>query len=381
MSLTLADWIPVLRPHLGETLLPPQVRRSILELSDRLPGTCLAALEMSLHDPRRGADLSVRVRTPAEARALTQDLVRELASNPALSYLPDFFEHWATRARWRERAPELWLELDLARRQAEELPPPVICARLAPGVPVLWVSRELLPRMHGRPVLPTAQQEAVEQALERLPPSARLLYVFSLRSRLRGESMACPDADSAVGPDSDPEPDADLAPVRLEVGGLDADEMSRYVGHLARNGSTISEDAWRRAIDDLAPLIRCAGRNHLSVDLAPGIQPRMGVELSFPRLPDREPGWQRLFDLLEERGFLGSPASAAQGRRRAVFDWPGWDSFWTATPRWPVEAGAGYCVRSLSHVKVVTGPGRSPEAKVYLLFGLWRRDSGEPDPR
>jgi len=135
----------------------------------------------------------------------------------------------------------------------------------------------------------------------------------------------------------------------------------------------IEAEAWSEVLEPLSALIRCAGRNHLSLDLAPGLQPRLGVELSFARRPAREPGWAELFDLLDAAGLLGDAAGRAE-RRGAVLGWPGWDSFWTAAESWPSAAGAGYCVRSLSHVKVVTGPGLRPEAKVYLLFGLWRRD-------
>ena len=55
------------------------------------------------------------------------------------------------------------------------------------------------------------------------------------------------------------------------------------------------------------------------------------------------------------------PATASTSTRVAV-----------ATPeRWPAKPrpAAGYCVRRLSHVKVVCRPDREPEAKVYLMFG------------
>ncbi len=81
--------------------------------------------------------------------------------------------------------------------------------------------------------------------------------------------------------------------------------------------------------------------------------------------------------LLPACGGAGDPVE----KREAALAWPGWDSFWTAPDRWPVEAvGAeGYCVRYLSHVKVVCRPDREPEAKVYLAVE-WVR-SGESRAR
>jgi hypothetical protein len=123
-------------------------------------------------------------------------------------------------------------------------------------------------------------------------------------------------------------------------------------------------------VADIAPLFDGVERLHLSFDLSPeGVLPRIGIEGSFPRLPRREPRWAALFDRLEERG------SCDPRKREAALAWPGYDSIWTATKRWPIEAvGArGFCVRGLSHVKVVCQPDREPEAKVYLAFGYSAR--------
>jgi hypothetical protein len=95
----------------------------------------------------------------------------------------------------------------------------------------------------------------------------------------------------------------------------------------------------------------------------------VGVEGSFVRLPHREPGWRELFDRLQARDLC------TQEKRAAAFAWPGQDSARTA-PAWPPAARGGRCVRSLSHVKVVTHPEREPEAKVYLLVTPLRRPPG-----
>ena len=75
--------------------------------------------------------------------------------------------------------------------------------------------------------------------------------------------------------------------------------------------------------------------------------------------------WKALFDRLVEAGLC------TVAGRDGVFAWPGHDSFWTDPGHWPLPGGGigGYCVRALSHVKLVTRPETAPEAKVYLLFG------------
>lgn len=346
MSLTVADWLPGIRPHLAEGLLAAEGFERVARIAPHLPGTCLTSLEILLPQTGepQGADLSVRIQRPAEARAMAKRV-----PEPRIQ---TFLVDWSERTSLRRQAPEVWLEFDLlAHREPvkETLPAPVVCARLAAEADRGWVVDELLPALHGDRALPELQRRATLVALEALPTRARLLYVFSLRSR-------CPDL--TVEP----------APIRLEISGLRAEA---FVPYLARVATPATATARAAQVRDLLPLVQAVDRNHLSFDLAPDLQPRIGVELSFRGLPGREPGWSSLFDRLQ--GLSGTGGVAAKGIQRAVWAWPGWSSFWTDPETWPAAAGAAYCVRSLSHFKVVTRPERPPQAKVYLLFGPWRR--------
>lgn len=355
MPLTVADWLPGIRPHLAHALVDDHGLDRLERSARHLPGTCLAVLEIPLSPSVAanpvGADLAVRIRRPSEGIGLSRWLP---AGSPR-----SFLERWSRDGRLREQAPEIWLELDLvgtsgtSELPVDSLPPPVICARLAPGVEEGWLVDELLPGLHGARSLPRLQRRAVVEALGALPPSARPIYAFSLRSR-------CP-------PSAPPE----RVPIRLEIYGLEAHRLTPYLTRLA----DVDTSAVRAAqVEPLLPLVREADRNHLSFDLAPDLQPRIGVELSFRGLPGREPGWSMLFDRV--LGLVGAGQDVAEVVRRAVWAWPGWSSFWTDPDTWPAAAGAGYCVRSLSHFKVVTRPDRDPRAKVYLLFGPWRRREG-----
>ena len=86
-------------------------------------------------------------------------------------------------------------------------------------------------------------------------------------------------------------------------------------------------------------------------------------------MPEREPRWLEIFERLVKAGLC------APEKRDAALAWSGYDTFRTAPETWPVAAAGrrGFCVRSLSHIKVVCQPDRQPEAKVYLAFGWLER--------
>lgn len=280
-------------------------------------------LEIRLREPI-AVDLSVRLLTPALGRRVAAGLG-----------LPDFAEladRWESDPALGRAISALWLEFDLSHRPVRSAP--VTCARLeAPCAPA-WLTGVLFPAMLGRP-LERLQATTIHRLLDRLPDSARLLYVFDLSARGRRQ-------------------------VRLELFGPSADELIPYLRRAT--GSRFA-----RQVADPVRVLGDLDRLHLSIDVdeAGRLSPRIGIDGSYARLPAREPRWNELFERLVAEG-LCSPRN-----RRAVFAWPGHDSFWTDPEGWPLPGGGagGYCVRALSHVKLVTGVGTAPEAKAYLLFG------------
>jgi hypothetical protein len=228
------------------------------------------------------------------------------------------------------RVPSIWLEYDLDRE-----PLPVVCAKLPPDAELPWILDSLLPAMHGKPLSET-QRRLVRLCHEAIPPSGSLLYVFSLLPR---------------GTDA----------VRMELFGLSPAEILDYLG-------TVAPDADPR-VAEVAPLFSGVERVHLSFDIASTVLPRIGIEGSFSKLPACEPRWAELLDRLVVHGLC------PPGKRDALLSWTGSDTFWTAPQAWPVDTAGvqGFCVRSLSHVKVVCNPGRELEAKAYLMFGPLRR--------
>jgi hypothetical protein len=320
---SLGDWLAVCRPRLTEPLFHPAATERLLAVAPFLPGDCLGILEIRLAPGPGVVDLSIRLLEP--------DQGRRMAEQVSLPHLRSFLARWPEAGGPFSAVRSVWLEFDLDRKP-ESLPEPIPCAKLPADVDPVWVVDVLLPTLQGKPL--AREQRADWLFCQReIPPPGRLLYAFSLRAR---------------GSDA----------VRMEIFGLNPEQILEYLGRVAP--ATLS-----RAVE-MAPFFEDVERLHLSFDISPmGVLPQIGFEGSFPRLPWRESGWRTLFSRLEERG-LCEP-----GKRDAALAWPGYDTFWTAPDRWPVgELGAeGFCVRTLSHIKVVDQPGQDPEAKVYLAFG------------
>jgi hypothetical protein len=306
-SLTCDDWLSVLQPHLCEPLFHPVGTGRLRRLARRLPGNLLAAVEIRLAEAAGPIDLSLRAREPAEGGQLAPHL-----------------------QSWPASIHSLWLEFDLDR-EPEGMPRPVVCAKLFSDAQLRWLTESLFPSLHGKP-LTSSQQRLVERCHGAIPAPAYLLYAFSLLPRGR-------DA------------------LRMEIFGLDPAGIVSYLERVAPEAVS-----W---VEREAALFEGVERIHLSLDLGEEILPRIGIEGSFARLPQREPHWSELFERLVSRG-LCDP-----GKRDAALAWVGSESFRTAPATWPAEAvgTGGFCFRKPSHVKVVCRPGQEPEAKVYLLFG------------
>lgn len=323
MPLTVADWLAVLGPKLIEPLFAPETVRRLRRLAGALPGECQGTLEVRLASGATQVDLSLRLLTAAQALGAAARFPSEVGR---------FLTLWSAPEGPLAPVRSVWLEFDLDR---EELPDPVVCAKLPADIDSGWLLRTLLPALQVGP-LSRGQRHLIFACLDALPDSAHLLYVFSLRAR---------------GSDA----------VRLEIFGMEPSQILDYLRRVAPRMVP--------AVQEITPCFEGVERLHLSLDVGGEIRPRIGIEGSFPRQPRREPHWEELLSRLESRG-LCSPQKLTD-----TLAWPGYDSFWTAAQRWPVaEVGPrGFCIRALSHVKVVCRPECEPEAKAYLAFGPFER--------
>jgi hypothetical protein len=318
LGLTCADWLRVSLRSLAWPLCNSQALDRLLDLGGCLPGDCPGVLEVHLGAGGGAVDLSVRLEEPEQARCM--------AEQPLPTHLRSFLSRWSEAEGPFSSIPCVWLEFDLDR-PVEGFPAPSVCARLPQDADLGWVLESLLPALHGER-LGKAQSDLVRHCHGEIPDEGSLLYVFSLLSRTGN-------------------------PVRLEIFGLDPAGALAYLRRVAPHAVP--------SLAEIAPIFEGIERPHLSFDIGAEILPRVGLEGSFAH--QREPRWTELFTCLVVRG-LCTPEEM-----EAILAWPGYDTFWTAAADWPLEqAGVrGFCVRTLSHVKVVAQPGRPPEAKVYLL--------------
>ncbi len=325
----LGSWLEVARPHLAAALAGAGAIARAGRAARRLPGDGMGALEIRLGPGRIDVvDLAFHVTAPAQARAVGACL--------APRRLTRFLAAWA-RGEHPE-ASSLWLELDLEREPAVR-PIPGVCAALAGGIAPERLLERLLPALRRRP-LPPQQRSRVARCLAAIPAPGRVLYAGSMESRGGG-------------------------PVRFVVSGLDVPALSGYLSRVAPAAVARSAAAPAPAIAGVAGALRTL----LSFDVGDEVEGRIGWECSYRRLPSREPGWAELLARFRAAGL----ATAAQAA--ALLAWPGYDSLWTAAPRWPLglaQAGT-FAVRCLSHLKLVCEPDRAPAAKAYLLFGPLRR--------
>ena len=350
-ALTAADWLEVALPRVPPCLAGDRAVERLYTLARRLPwspGDGPIVIETRLAPAgrrERPVDLSLQITTSAQAAALST--AAEKAAGSAAVW-QRFLHAWATRPEWRARVPSLWLEFDLDRPPAAA-PVPIVCAQLAAGVEAAWVAGTLLPAMLGAPPA-AAQRRLLERCWREVPAPGRPLYVFALLPRR-------------------------TAAVRVEIaGGLELPALAAFLRRL-------QAPAAAARVAGLGTLLAGADRLHLSCDLGDTLAPRVGVEVSFPRQPRRDPRWERLFERLVAAG-LCSPAA-----RDAALAWPGQDSLWTAAGRWPAARGAAAvrCVRALSHVKLVCDRRRPTTAKLYLLVACHAaagsRAARRPDQR
>ncbi len=324
----------MVRRCLAPCLVSTSHVQRLASIAGTLPATAIHALEIRLAPDSTRVDLSVGLQDRATPR------FPALASFPP--HIRRLFERWSAEDPDLGAVEALWLEFDLVS-DTDGIPSPLVCAKLSPTVAPDWLTITLFPSLTGQD-LTDDQSNLVRRCLRELPRGGRLLYAFSLNPR------------SPSG-------------IRLEFFGVAPPAMAAYL-------QRVSGGDHSRQLDAATHLLTGCDRYHLSFDIENEISPRIGIEGGFVGLPHREPGWRRLFDGLVRAGLCQAE------KRDAVLDWPGYDTRLSLRDAWPSSAEKnGYCVRSLSHIKLLTWPDRAPEAKAYLLFQyLPQRPGGRSVP-
>jgi len=243
----------------------------------------------------------------------------------------------------------IWLEFDVAQT-SEDLAAPNIFFGLADTLTANADER-------------TTQQEAnrdlaiADTALEQLSPGwlnhkARPSVIQCFRSLPQGAKVfqvGCMLARETTG-------------VRLCVRHLLFDQVGVYLARLGWSGNLRAFDSEIQEIGKYVDSLK------FSLDVGEHIGPRIGIECSLQRQPQREPRWSSFLDYLVDRGLC------CRAKADALLRWSG------ETEGAPVSDASTQDtellfqqnVRALSHVKLsFEGDTVSDNTKAY--FGVWIR--------
>jgi hypothetical protein len=318
---SLADALDRLAPAADPALIGATHAR-LHALAAHLPAalTRVIYLESWIGQPRPRLDLSVKI-DPHDRDAL--------AATPGWAQVASFARAWAPGSALDASIRAAWLEFDL-----DPLTTPDAASR-APRVFVDFTREaQRAPSVDARHALATAVVHALSGAppppalracLAQLPAGGHLAYLGVF--------------DGAI--------------VRVCMGGVA--DLAAYLAAIGWPGDVA---ALTRGV--LAPLARTQGApptTVLHLDLAPDVQPRIGLEYTFPRagLPGGLPAPDALLDHLVARGWCTAR------NRAALRAWPR-----RSVELLPYDLWHSRVSRQIGHVKIAFTPGAPVVAKAYL---------------
>ena len=331
---SIADYLPVVQPHLDEALVSQACREQIKRVASQLPSemTSLFGFECRLRAAVEPVDFCVRVRPVHEELDVLADrrpdarLPQAFWAEPVWRQTRDFCRAVADPACvLHNRITSVWLEFDMDEPSSVV---PIPCVFFgsghirstgadAAGLPQ-GIVREAFRLLTGSDI--SGPQERALMSCVRCLPSGSNIFVLGIMA-------------------------ARVPPfVRVAVAGLGQGRITPYLDAVGWPGDTGEID---RLAAELSPL---ADRVDLNLDAGHDLGARASLECSFvpKRSPADEPRWHALL------GYLVDSGLCTEDGRQALLRYPGLDREGVAI------------ARDLFHVKVVYEPGRPLEAKAYL---------------
>lgn len=348
MSLTMAQLVGPLRPHLADSLVAPSAFAALLRLSGRMPALSGLILECRLSDAPE-VDFSLRLLAADGGRgamagkgARAAEFAKLLAA-PVRRRLRDFCRNWSNpRSASHDRVTALWLEFDAATLAAEwPVPSIFFSARALGGLPPDWVL-QLVETLRGAPLSPAASDN-LRRCVAMLPDARGLAQIGVMLGRPGEAVRVCARMSAAQA--------RTLLAATDGGAGAIAEPVLDLLG----------------AFGD--PLM-------LHLDVGASLGAKVGIEVQ------PHDCWPALFGLLASRSLCTS------GKAEALARWPGWDAALDGmrpedVSLMPPTGGpsiAPWSVRTISHVKLVAGGDESLLAKAYLYAGFaWPRGGRRAD--
>lgn len=354
MSLTLADSLEIVLPHLPPTLASPEVLPRIRNLARILPHITPAGFEFRLRpdDPQVDLLQCIPAREDAPLHLAEHIRTRDLDVEPAWARLRDFCIRWSDASSPLCFAVrDIWLEFDLDDDSTPAAPIPSVFISLnTTFIPAnAYAAVEAaLPLLWGDDI-PPPLKENIARCFSEMPRGGAVSHIGVMLSRTAGV-------------------------LRVNVQGLGPEQIPPYLAALG----------WSAPMDAMEPLLAqifdTVDHATLCLDVGATLYPRIGLECTAKNQADRPAQLARLLDVLLAQNLC------ARSKRNALLEWTGASSPKTSTVAFPpdvivrtlIEPPDTFLImgRRLSHIKLAYVPGRPIEAKAYVGFGYVRSDPG-----
>jgi hypothetical protein len=351
LPVTLSNTMAAADRFLPSALVGRAARRAIADITDRLPAALTRRTYLECRLAERAPRVDLVFCVDRASRHLLGELQcawlpRTLQTHPLWMGLSRLSAHWADpSSRVGAAIYDLWLEFDAEEQpgHVHTLVPNVFVGLLrrvtTPPIEAWHGGRGTIEMMLGR-AFPPSLVALGDEVVARLPSGANVSYV----------GVMYPRSDQSI---------------RLCVSPLAGAALLDYLRAIG----------WPGELDIVADLLWAIpygpGRTALEattilhLDLAEGVQPRIGLEIPLPQYP-RPLDAPAARDVFQALGDCGLCATA---KHDALLRWPGYAMEQFAHQCWPSVA-----LRRVSHVKIVHDP-RTParlaaatEAKTYLSY-------------
>ncbi|MDR1885702.1 MAG: hypothetical protein LBQ56_05455 [Synergistaceae bacterium] len=359
--LSLGGVLSDIEPYLPESLFGEECRRQMRRVADSLPVRLSSfwGFECRLGEPELSSDILFEIKKETSGPDLLageppSDLDGLCASHPAWGKFRSLARDWATPGHpWNRDIRNLWLEMDLARSDAESVlrRPNIFFGPTVntPNERICSLISELMPLFER----PASQARAMREFFDCMPGKAGIFQIGFMLDR--------PDDDG----------------MRLCVDKVEPEEIMPWFAKLWPSMGPDEAESLKCVFETVLPLCRSFNFGfNLTYDGADGA---FGVECYEDWLDEDPAQWRPLLGELARLG-LCLPEKA-----QGVMDYAGI----TALPLSKrIASGVIYLntYRKIHHLKLTVSRGTLTQAKAYLavsrpglpldMFGMVRMASG-----
>lgn len=364
-------FLDILSPHIPGHLISNDCISRIRSVACGLPAklTTFFGFECRLHDDTPVADFLIHIQESEGGREILagevfdQALAQFFEREEAWARIRDFCREWSDPfSRLEGKTDHLWLEFDMAKTEAADIPIPNFFFGRPDSAgedegnqsskdslrSYLWITESAFPILFNGD-LPEPFKTSLSKCFETLPDRTFIFQMGAMLSR-------------------------PMAGVRLCIREITPESILEYLSRLGWSGSL---DELRTITLRLAPMTE---RIDLDIDVLnqdePKIGPKVGLECYFGSGTEVE---RRIRTFLD---YLVNERICTTSKQEGLLAYPGYSHEYSDRDLWPshlLRASsflgpmvAGCMVRALHHIKIVYEDMHPLTAKAYLAaFHKW----------